>query len=261
MNAYYNDRFVTLYCGDCREVLRSINSVPGIRLITDPPYGINLQPQRCKTDPIKNDSNRDAKALLHSILPELDRILPPNSIHLVFAGWSCWWLPEMLSEWFTIQGAIVWDKLMFGIGYYTRPQFELIWNLHRDNPRRPERPESNIWQEMREQTPEHSCEKPVKLMQRAVQFTEARTVLDPFAGIGSSLVAAKALNRQAIGIELEERYCEIAANRLLQEVFVFDPVSEPATNGELSPVEIFEPCELLKCSRSLKRSRKSVFAL
>ena len=66
----------------------------------------------------------------------------------------------------------------------------------------------------------HPCEKPLVMMEHIVE-TSTRldaTVLDPFAGSGSTLVAAKRLGRKAIGVELEEKYCEIAANRLAQGV-------------------------------------------
>ena len=66
----------------------------------------------------------------------------------------------------------------------------------------------------------HPCQKPVALMRWCLSFCDG-TILDPFMGSGTTLRAAKDLGRQAIGIEIEEKYCEIAANRLRQKVLAF----------------------------------------
>jgi hypothetical protein len=68
---------------------------------------------------------------------------------------------------------------------------------------------------------DHPTQKPIDLMRWCIEKSggaDAHAVLDPFAGSGTTLVAAKSLGRKSIGIEIEERYCEVAANRLRQEV-------------------------------------------
>ena len=105
------------------------------------------------------------------------------------------------------------------MGYYLRPQWEAIWYLHKGTPPVPKRAEGDIWQVQREQAPDHSCQKPEKLLRRLMLYSGTEgEVLDPFAGSGTTARAAKDLGRKCTMIEIEERYCEIAANRCRQEV-------------------------------------------
>ena len=67
----------------------------------------------------------------------------------------------------------------------------------------------------------HPSQKPVKLIMEIISRHNGNTILDPFMGSGTTLVAAKNLNRKSIGIEIEPKYCEIAVKRLRQEVFDF----------------------------------------
>ena len=67
----------------------------------------------------------------------------------------------------------------------------------------------------------HPTEKPSGLIRILIESNEGETILDPFMGSGATLQAAKDIGRKAIGIEIEEKYCEIAAKRLMQEVFNF----------------------------------------
>jgi len=79
-----------------------------------------------------------------------------------------------------------------------------------------------IWKGPTESETEHPTEKPLWLFKRLVQASSnvGATILDPFMGSGTTLRAAKDLGRKAIGIELEEKYCEISAKRMAQEVLL-----------------------------------------
>jgi len=214
---YYREPSGVIYCGDCLEILPLLESGSVDLVVTDPPYGINLQPQRGKTKPIQNDGVGQASKLWFDVVPLLHRAMKNDTAGLVFGGWSELWTKDMLDEWFVVKGCICWKKNNFGIGYYLRPQWELAWYIHKGKPPVPASAISDVWECEREIAPIHSCQKPIKLLEKGVNFCGGDLVLDPFLGSGTTAVAAKQLGRKFIGIEIEEKYCEMAKQRLAQE--------------------------------------------
>jgi DNA modification methylase len=114
---------------------------------------------------------------------------------------------------------LIWDKVVSYNGYTWRHQSELItWVERPDAPRVPTGDGDILrYRAVKVGDRVHPAEKPVALVSALVAKHEG-TVLDPFMGSGSTLVAARQMGRRAIGIEIEERYCEIAAQRCSQEV-------------------------------------------
>jgi DNA modification methylase len=208
MQPYYQDDSCTIYHGDCREILLSIEADV---LVTDPPYGIAWSVSAYNGgrahEGIANDANTDAR----------DAVLRAWDGPAIMFG-----SPLVESPAGTKQ-VLVWrkppDSGIFGAVNGYRRDWEAIY-LIGDWPSGPAERSSVI--ELsggmgRYLTGDHPHAKPAALLAELIRPTTG-TVLDPFMGSGTTLRAAKDLGRKAIGIEIEERYCEIAAKRLGQEV-------------------------------------------
>lgn len=217
---YYQDEWVTIYHGDCRAVLPRDFGTANLAdvLITDPPYGIAYRQGRRVngrapgwtsrwTDvPIAGDSDTSLRDWV------LSEWLGPA---LVFGTWKMP-MPEDVRE------VLVWDKVVStGMGALDipwRPSWEAIYVIGGEFTG--DRSHGVLRYSLPTLAPErawHPTPKPVDLMRHLVGKTLG-TVLDPFMGSGSTLRAAKDLGRRAIGVEIEERYCEVAARRMGQEV-------------------------------------------
>lgn len=128
----------TLILGDCVDALAELSGA-AYSIVTDPPYGIDLQPQRGLTKAIAGDGADEAKALWAAFLSASMPVLAPNSGHLFWTRWSETWTKELLAQHFTVKSCIVWAKNMWGIGYYTRPQHEFAWYCHLGKPAVPDK--------------------------------------------------------------------------------------------------------------------------
>jgi site-specific DNA-methyltransferase (adenine-specific) len=214
---YYADETVTLYHGDCRDVLPKIGPVDLV--LTDPPYGINYVSNHTVgrgVRPITNDGARLSVALQRAVIPLL------RARHVLwFTRWDVWpdvWME--LGPYFPLRGMLVWDKGDPGMGDLDHwgPSYELIasagWGKivgGRDQSvfRCPKPAATSRM---------HPTEKPQRLLQYLISKLAPNDVLDPFAGGGSTLLAARHLGVPAIGVEVDERNCEITARRLAQDV-------------------------------------------
>jgi DNA modification methylase len=223
---YYEDGACTIYHGDCREVLPSIESCD--ILLTDPPYssggfqesgksGGSIGTRDKATIQYDNLSTRGYRNLMREVL----RLATSCDELMLFTDWRMWIESFDATEdaGYRVRNMIVWDKLQMGMGMPFRNQHELIVYGKKSPAKIVEGATGNVLGVRRSGNEHHPTEKPVDLMTRLVAgCVNTGTVLDPFMGSGTTLRAAKDLGRKAIGIELEERYCEIAARRLGQEV-------------------------------------------
>lgn len=218
---YYQDDFVTLYLGDC---LTQTAWLDADVLCTDPPYGMRLRSGRNGDFGdlhIEGDDTTDTR----------DRALAlyGDGPALVFGRWS---EPRPADT----KMILTWEKgNQTGMGNLDlpwKPTTEEIYVLghwpKRENKGRGGGGRVSSVLSInataaltRAAGRLHPTEKPVPLMSNLLMKCPAGRIADPFAGSGSTLVAAKLLGRKAVGVELEERYCEIAARRLSQGVLDF----------------------------------------
>lgn len=211
---YYEHAGITIYHGDCRDVLPLLDKASIDLVLTDPPYGINAVVNG-KTFGTSNACR------VNTYLPVVgdDKPFDPDPV-LRFGPAILWGGNHYSSRLPDATCWLVWDKRD---GLHSNPlaDCELAWT----NLRGPARLMSHRWMGMVKDSEWgerwHPTQKPLALMSWCLSLVpEARSVLDPFMGSGTTLIAAKNLGRRAIGIEIEERYCEIAARRLAQEVLL-----------------------------------------
>lgn len=230
MKPYYEDDRVTVYNADCDEVLPGLPSSSAQLLLTDPPYGVDFQSNRraLRFDKIAGD---DGSADIRASLALACNVLARSRHAYIFGP------KDVLPEELTARVDLIWDKEYVGMGNLQVPWGPahesitfavnqpskanradgfggLTARMRRGSVIRCPRPTNGAGSRR------HPNEKPVLLLRQIIESSTVwgETVLDPFMGSGSTLVAAMLEGRRAVGIEVSERYCEMAVTRLRQDV-------------------------------------------
>jgi site-specific DNA-methyltransferase (adenine-specific) len=180
---YYEEPGITIYHGDCRDILPSLPKVDLV--LTDPPYPNNER----------------------VIFTDISEIIFPSVKSYFF--WDAFY-PFPLSH----TAIHIWHKP----NGQSSKHYERIFERFGNAPCKVFRIAAILpnYSQYAKECVDHPTQKPMKLIMRLIG--DADTILDPFMGSGTTLRAAKDLGRKAIGIEIEEKYCEIAVRRLAQEV-------------------------------------------
>ncbi len=245
MRPFYERAGIVIYHGDCRDVLSGLSGIDLV--VTDPPYASGARRDADKqvrgsmlrsledADWFTHDSMTTwgFNWFLRSLLGPLRGLLPSGAHLYWFTDWRM--TPTIYgmleAHGYRVNHCLVWDKEHFGMGAYWRNQHENIVFASLGMPA--EMLDHGMGSVLRYRTVssekrQHPTEKPVALLNKLLQAAPGAVALDPFMGSGTTLVAASLLGRRAIGIEIEERYCEIAAKRLSQTPLFAAPEPMPA---------------------------------
>ena len=211
---YYQDEWVTIYHGDCRDILPQIPDKSIDLVLTDPPYGVGL-------DYISYDDTRENwLKLIDFIIPwgikRAGMMIMPCSRIVELEYIYTHYPPDWLMCWYKgSPGTSAWTG-------FNDWEPHLVYGKNKgvhfhDYFYAPPSDNGNF---------KHPCPKPQKwanyLIVNTTQVDDL--ILDPFLGSGTTAYCAKKLNRRCIGIEIEEKYCEIAAKRCSQGVFNFNDI-------------------------------------
>lgn len=213
---YYDHAGIKIFHADCREVFPLLE--PMEIIVSDPPYGISHSSNHGASWNGKRIPNDHDTSLRDWLVDRID-----GRPAAIFGTWK-------VSPPQGVIACLVWDKgPAFGMGDLSVPwkgSWELIWifgqGWHGSRDEGVLRGHLVVSWETRGRR--HPHEKPVSLIAALLNKAPEGAVLDPFCGSGTTLLAAKNMGRKAIGIELDEKYCEIAARRCDQEVFEFSDV-------------------------------------
>lgn len=216
---YYQDHAVTIYNADCREILPLLPKVDLV--LTDPPYGVSgQQNSKSRSATRKNDYGtfKDSPEYVASVVvPGFEMALHNAMRAILTPGNKCLTMYPRPDSF-----GVFWQPASTGLQSWGRADAQPIFYYGKSPHESTQIPGQSLSWKLTE-APEkngHPCPKPFDAWMRLVNLGshEGHTILDPFMGSGTTLRAAKDLGRRAIGIEINEAYCAIAAERMRQEV-------------------------------------------
>jgi len=201
--------------GDCVEVLKTLPTGSVDFVLTDPPYFVNYRDRTGRS--LANDGEADMEKVL-AAFPEIHRVLKLDALCISFYGWQA--IDAFMGAWksagFTPVDHIVWRKEYASSRWYCSRRHEQAFVLAKGRPPRPSQPLDDVRPWTYSGNRAHPTEKHIDVLKPLIEaFTQpGALVLDPFAGSGSTPVAAALARRRYIGIELEAKYCRHAEKRL-----------------------------------------------
>jgi DNA modification methylase len=226
LSPYYDQDGITIYHGDCRDIVPHIGRCDLV--VTDPPYGVSYEGGHFHSGNVNIKRSREQIAgdeedvyewmvpLIFSACdgPCYSFFADGNRSHLIFQA--------VLKSRGHVHSVIIWHKTNAKYAamnaqykqrhepmlYFKGPKAKTNWIGSST--------ESTIWEMRRAEKNIHPTQKPVEVMQRAISNHRADIVLDPFMGVGTTLLAAKLAGRRAVGVEMNERFCNIAADSCSQ---------------------------------------------
>lgn len=242
MKPYYAENGITVYHGEALAVLSELDEQVG-SVVTDPPYSsggmfrgdrsgatsakyVGFAEEMSRKDlPDFVGDSRDQRGYAHWAalwLAEALRLTVDGGLGFVFADWRQ--LPTttdaLQAGGWTWRGVVTWDK---GHARPIKGRFRAntefcAWGSRGPLPVHVGDYPGSVVAAAPPRDKQHATQKPVAVLTHLLRVAPMAPVLDPFMGTGTTLRAAKDTGRRAIGIEIEERYCEIAVQRLAQEV-------------------------------------------
>jgi site-specific DNA-methyltransferase (adenine-specific) len=227
---YYKHGGIRIYHGDCREVLPQLPSGTVALAVTDPPYrSLDSHVRRGTTTRLVGGSRPGTgshpdsawfptlgEAEVLAVLATTEGLLAADGALYVFADVKTGLrlFPSLLPS-----NVLIWDKGRIGMGYSWRRMHEWIAYCPQPGHRLRDRGLGDIVRCSLPRKKQHPTEKPIAVLATLIRNSTdpGDLVIDPFMGSGTTLLAAAAMGRRAIGIETEKRYCRIAAERLASE--------------------------------------------